>query len=352
MPRRAKDKSTTHHERSSSTEHFTLPLWRSTLLLLLTGITSTVLQLSLSPSHGDIPAQQYRNEVTIIFISFTILARSLGQPYATLHPSNAVWLLTCFTCWTPLLQLTLAPTARVLPPAWSAALVNAMTYGPMATIAVNAVSSSIHARLPYSQHRVTMLCSSCFASGIALMCAIYVTDRYIPAIIGLGSFLTRPVLPFLISPLMLALLHSRQLLWLLILQYSLALILNPHASFTVPRAFLDRTLGKAGYNVLTREESLTGYLAVIENQIAGYRVLRCDHSLLGGEWRNGLGNWPGGKGYKGPVGVLREPVYSVFVMLEAVRLVQDSHHKEERVDEATNSGLPQIADDEAKALVM
>lgn len=47
---------------------------------------------------------------------------------------------------------------------------------------------------------------------------------------------------------------------------------------------------------------------MLDNTQLGYRVLRADHSLLGGEWH-----------YK-PRGV-REPIYSIFVILEAVRLV-------------------------------
>jgi hypothetical protein len=55
--------------------------------------------------------------------------------------------------------------------------------------------------------------------------------------------------------------------------------------------------------------------------------MRCDHSLLGGEWlsrsdRNSI---------------LAEPIYGVFVMLEAVRLVE------------VKKSVP---DSEAKALVM
>ena len=39
--------------------------------------------------------------------------------------------------------------------------------------------------------------------------------------------------------------------------------------------------------------------------------MRCDHSLLGGEWL-----------IKGARNSMPEPIYGVFVMLEAVRLVE------------------------------
>ena len=38
------------------------------------------------------------------------------------------------------------------------------------------------------------------------------------------------------------------------------------------------------YTYLARQESVTGMITVVENSAAGYRVLKCDHSLLGGLW--------------------------------------------------------------------
>ena len=108
-----------------------------------------------------------------------------------------------------------------------------------------------------------------------------------------------------------------------------------------------------GYTVLRREESLTGYLAVVENSFTGYRILRCDHSILGGEWILGLGGWPGGEGYDGPAGIVAEPVYAIFVMLEAVRLVQDDVDsiKGGQAEDQRQLG-PMVLDGEARALVM
>ena len=115
----------------------------------------------------------------------------------------------------------------------------------------------------------------------------------------------------------------------------------------------ETTLNDIGYTVLMREESLTGYLSVIENRIRGYRVLRCDHSLLGGEWAPGIGSWPGGEGYNGPVGIVGEPVYAVFVMLEAIRLVQDDPSEAKNMELKSQSSFGSVVpDDKAKALIM
>ena len=70
-------------------------------------------------------------------------------------------------------------------------------------------------------------------------------------------------------------------------------------------------LEREGYALLARQESVTGYISVLDNVKEGFRVMRCDHSLLGGEWlKQEAGS------------ILREPVYAIFVMLEAVRLVE------------------------------
>jgi hypothetical protein len=101
---------------------------------------------------------------------------------------------------------------------------------------------------------------------------------------------------------------------------------NVHVQYPYTTSLLNSTMIKGGWQLLDRQESLTGYLSIIESPEKGFRVMRCDHSLLGGEWLA-----------KNDRNLLAEPIYGVFVMLEAVRLV-----------EVKNS----VPDSEAKALVM
>ncbi|KAG8525748.1 uncharacterized protein KY384_000508 [Bacidia gigantensis] len=91
-------------------------------------------------------------------------------------------------------------------------------------------------------------------------------------------------------------------------------ISNPHIPLLRSNTdILNNNIAKTGYRIVDRQESVTGYLAVIDNLKDQFRVLRCDHSLLGGEWTK----YPPGIDPK-----LKEPIYSIFVTLEAVRLVQ------------------------------
>lgn len=87
--------------------------------------------------------------------------------------------------------------------------------------------------------------------------------------------------------------------------------LNVHVPAPWNTDRLNSTMNKNGWALIDRQESVTGYLSVIENMRGGYRVMRCDHSLLGGEWL-----------YSTTKTNTKEPIYSIFVMLEGVRLVE------------------------------
>ncbi|KAI4273911.1 MAG: hypothetical protein L6R38_006238, partial [Xanthoria sp. 2 TBL-2021] len=95
--------------------------------------------------------------------------------------------------------------------------------------------------------------------------------------------------------------------------------------------YLNTNLQHHGYSLIARQESYTGYISVLDNNKDGFRVMRCDHSLLGGEW------FP----QPGHESQLREPVYAIFVMLEAVRLVQsaDGSGSKREVEEGQKSAL-------------
>ncbi len=123
---------------------------------------------------------------------------------------------------------------------------------------------------------------------------------------------------------------SRMLLYTLPALLHTAL-LNTHLPTPMALSSLNSTLGSAGWSILDRRESITGYISVVESIDQGFRVMRCDHSLLGGEWVKflGVGQFKGNQ--------VAEPIYGVFAMLEAVRLVE----------------VPRpVPDRQAKALVM
>lgn len=104
-----------------------------------------------------------------------------------------------------------------------------------------------------------------------------------------------------------------------ILLSSTSLLAHPLITSLPTKFALRQTNGRLsphGWKVLERGEGVTGYVSVLENSEAQYRLMRCDHSLLGGEWlltaeRKMREGWTS-----------EEPVFGVFTMLEAVRLVK------------------------------
>ncbi|KAF1822063.1 S-adenosyl-L-methionine-dependent methyltransferase [Dissoconium aciculare CBS 342.82] len=107
-------------------------------------------------------------------------------------------------------------------------------------------------------------------------------------------------------------------------------LFNPHLS----NMRLNNRLAAHDWLLVDRAWSTTGYISVLENHSAVYRVLRADHSLLGGEWlltqeRQTQQHW-----------LVPEPTYAVFEMLEAVRLVRSP------------GGKSPVADGDASALVI
>ena len=94
----------------------------------------------------------------------------------------------------------------------------------------------------------------------------------------------------------------------------------PHLPLQYNTDVLNSTLHAEGYSLVARHESLTGYISVLDNINAGYRVMRCDHSLLGGEYVN-----------KPRGSIYNEPVYTIFLTLEAVRLIQSKSPEKQQV---------------------
>jgi hypothetical protein len=121
-----------------------------------------------------------------------------------------------------------------------------------------------------------------------------------------------------------------RLLYVLIAVFT-SLTINVHMPFARTTARLNSTLQEIKYSLVDRQESLTGYISVLDNTQLGFRAMRCDHSLLGGQWTN----WP--SGYHPRVS---DPIYGVFTMLESVRLVEPDNN------------IPAKKDTESNALVM
>lgn len=92
------------------------------------------------------------------------------------------------------------------------------------------------------------------------------------------------------------------------------LVYSQHGPTGMSLDTANRYLHHSQYIILEREESITGYISVLEDKRQDIRFLRCDHSLLGGEWLVNEVSIQHGMLHP-------ETIFSVFVMLEAVRLM-------------------------------
>lgn len=113
-------------------------------------------------------------------------------------------------------------------------------------------------------------------------------------------------------------LHRSKVIFTAILPLLHIVFLCPHIPLPYNSNVLNTTLRAEGFSLVARQESLTGYLSVLDNVKQGYRVMRCDHSLLGGEYLRK----PRGSRFN-------EPVYTIFLTLEAVRLLQTERSEKE-----------------------
>lgn len=109
-------------------------------------------------------------------------------------------------------------------------------------------------------------------------------------------------------------------------------LFNPHGKGLFSNRMVEAALANEGWSLLARSWSITGYVSVLESNADAYRLLRCDHSILGGEWLLNTArqaqNWK-----------INEPIYSVFAMLEAVRLVITQHAPADKHAKALVIGL-------------
>lgn len=293
----------------------------SSILLTLAAIYSNVSQLALSPVYGSIPSSTYHAKLVMVACFFgwagnMFLNRSL--------PFNPAKLLPVFAFWVPAIQFFLYRASATLTAHWGPLVLEAVTLFPLILVSVSCVATSLEkadlSKLPkFLADAGPGLGSWGFFKFMERL-----SGDYLQAYIGQSFFQTRIGLEALLAASYSIYAPSKLLLFAIPAVLHTA-VLNTHAMTPLAAASLNSTLLADDWFLLDRKESLTGYVSVLESIKDGYRVMRCDHSLLGGEWVK----------HKGPR--VAEPIYGVFVMLEAVRLVK------------TAKAVP---DSEAKALNM
>lgn len=296
-------------------------------LLLLTASYSPVFLLTLAPVYGFAPSNIFHNYgLAVVAVAGWFLKDQIQK----LSNGRAVYLVPVLAFWIPTIQYILFQLSSSLGNPTGPIITDLFAFYPLVLLSVACARKLIQVGLglDYSGDIV--------ADHVPLLSSyvVYsVGDNFAKVVIaeclGYTFFLTRAGMQFLLAILYSAVVPSK---WLLLAIPSILFSLTSNVHLPLPQltGVLNSAIQKEGYTMLARQDSSTGYISVLENMDEGYRVMRCDHSLLGGEFTKMPQNY-------NPA--VKDPVYSVFVMLEAVRLVE------------TDKGEPRT-DADSRALVM
>ncbi|KAH8884702.1 S-adenosyl-L-methionine-dependent methyltransferase [Thozetella sp. PMI_491] len=285
---------------------------KSIVLLTFMGIYSNVSQLALSPVYGSIPSSIYHSKLVAAacfagWSSNLFLGRNLPFKPHQLLPVIAIYI--------PTVQFFIFKASDSLGATFGPLVTETLTLFPLVALSAACVATQLDwadfSSLPkwlgdaapgLGSYGTFKAAEAIFGSLIGP----YIGKSFINTRLGLELILAASYALFAPSKLLLytipALLHTA--------------FLNTHVPTSVALGSLNNTLLPTGWTILDRKESLTGYISVVESIEQGFRVMRCDHSLLGGEWVKFLnvGQFKGNQ--------VAEPIYGVFAMLEAVRLVE------------------------------
>ena len=279
-------------------------------LLGLAVASSFASQLALSPVYGSIPASIYHQRLAVTTALLAVATQGWYRSYLNAHRYLWIPYIPTIALVLPVTQSLLFRKSAMFGPSLGPILTEICTFVPLLYSSILAAIAG----LPRIESIYSEWIKTSSVGVVSLIIIIYesVLWNFISSYVGRTITLSRYGQQYLIAALYAILLPSKQLaVAILLLLYPLSQ--TSHLPLKRTTAVLNKTLQSQGFSLVARQESLTGYISVLENTKDGFRAMRCDHSLLGGEWidqdrasRSQLG----------------EPIYSCFVMLEAVRLVQ------------------------------
>ncbi|KAK0302926.1 hypothetical protein LTR82_017725 [Friedmanniomyces endolithicus] len=303
-------------------------------LLTLAALVSPVSQATLTPVYGSISSNVNHAEAITATILLGFIGRHLWRNWGgdfSIQPYLALW-----AFWMPALQAYLFGYSGKWGPVLGAIITGFVSCHSFTMPSAYAAAHALEGLGLQDQLGDI--------AGVALPAIIlnlayfrpmeYAFAHLLPRLMTWSTLFSPPKLQYLIATLY-ALLSPSKPYWLATLGIPAllhGLLANPHLDIS-PRNLevLNRDLAAHNWTVLARQWSTTGYLSVIEGSVDQYRALRCDHSLLGGEWLL-TDQKRQQEGWQVP-----ESIYAIFHILEAVRLVEVS---------------PAIRDSDAHALVV
>lgn len=291
--------------------------FRSALqLVLLAALYAPISQLNLSPVYGAVPAALYHKYGLIASFMLAFALRGYLPRWISMA-------LTPFCFWVPTIQFVLFQYSSTFGNPWGPVITELLTCYPVVVL-------SNYLAIQYFDEAFDKAYGDAVPSmGLFMLFTILqrACKSFIWAVAGKGFLSSRIGMQLIVSTLY-GMVLRRNIFLPSIPAVAFTLAANPHCTLNRNTEVLEGTLALYDYTLLERKESVTGYISVIEDNQRGIRVMRCDHSLLGGEWTA-----PPPPGVDRKVG---EPIYAIFSMLEAVRLADPSPSLEKT---ALNIGL-------------
>lgn len=282
---------------------------RAVQLVIITAVLSTVSQANLAPVYGSIPSSLYHRYgcIASLFFAFGI-RRRLPVWVKKIVPTWAFWI--------PTIQFAITGYSDVFGPRLGPLLTELVTYYPLLVLAFYVAIELFHS----IQDPDTATSGVAEATPACILFALFsliqrISTDWLARWIGTSAVFSRIGLQLGAATLYCMIL-PQSLFWPAFPSVIFTFLGNSHTPLMRTTELLNNTLALHDYTLVDRTESVTGYISVLDSNKDGFRVMRCDHSLLGGEWLNQPSPGP-----NDPPRLVAEPIYAVFTMLEAVRLV-------------------------------
>ncbi|KAI9929954.1 hypothetical protein ASPWEDRAFT_35183 [Aspergillus wentii DTO 134E9] len=279
-------------------------------LLFILGFYSPVFEMTLSPVYGAAASHIFHGYGVGVVAGCGWL---LKDHVRRLSNRRAVYLLPALAFWVPSIQYFVTQGSSSLGNPTGPVITELFTFYPLVLFTVACAGKLLQLGLKLQPHgdivseHVPLL-----GSYIIYSAGDHFAKAFLSKFLGTTFLLSRCGLQFLVGVFYAAVIPSK---WLVLAIPSIlfSLTSDVHLPLGHTTAVLNSALQEEGYALLARQDSNTGYISVLENMHDGFRVMRCDHSLLGGQWTKMPANYHP---------AVKDPIYAVFAMLEAIRLVE------------------------------
>lgn len=285
---------------------------KATQLITLAAIYSSISQLTLSPVYGSIPSAFYHKYGST---AAALLAVSLPRSNSRSFLKRLLPALPIFAFWIPSIQFILFKYSSWLGNPSGPLVTELLTFYPLLILSLYIARVWLHRADTSGFDKLVPEISFPFYAFAWFLAVQRLVRRLFFRNMGSFILMNRVILQLVIA-LAYSMLLPDNVFWPCVPTAAFSMIGNVHNPLVRTTDVLNNTLSLYDYTLLARRESVTGYISVLESKKERFRVMRCDHSLLGGAW-----TIPPQQGHTLRV---HEPIFAVFAMLEAVRLVETS----------------------------